>query len=451
MVRGLASIVLLAAALVNVAPAAASDWLPHGPDATWSYAWTDSVYNKVTTVEKVTVKDTQGAAFTLAWTTEGQGNAADAPVSVGTVSFQDSPAGILNTDWSSNPPPAGFPILCGTISGCGNSLASTYYNLIWGTRVPMLAEPLLQGTSWTSTGGARGDVTSACDYAGSESITVPAFPAPVAAARVRCELTQAGALGDPYGSGLRTVWWVRGVGPVKVEFDHGGGPGAPVTIALLQSTNQTPAALPGDVNYFPLKKGLQGTYRWTNTKHFAAPEVESYVIDQVVNGSARISVHSISGPIKVAGAYGFTTRLDGVTNIWGLTKAVSRAKLPPLGPTSAPVDKRRHFFTPFDLITFGFNPVIPAYPATGGTWSGVASGRDYGIYGVTGKATVVRVETVKVAAGTFQALVVRTTLKQPGFPFGSGTRTSWFAPAKGLVKLVYQHGDGSVSTVELIK
>jgi hypothetical protein len=61
------------------------------------------------------------------------------------------------------------------------------------------------------------------------------------------------------------------------------------------------------------------------------------------------------------------------------------------------------------------------------------------------------VQAVKVPAGTFQALAVRTTLVQAGFPYGSGTRTSWFAPGKGLVKLVFAHGDHSVSTVELTK
>ena len=117
--------------------------------------------------------------------------------------------------------------------------------------------------------------------------------------------------------------------------------------------------------------------------------MQSYVIDEVVNGSARVSVKSSSGPIKVAGAYGFTTRLDGVTNIWGDTKAVSLAKLPPLGPSSAPVDKRRHFFTPFDLMTYGFNPRHSRLSGSRRSWSGVASGRDFQIYGVTGKAVVV--------------------------------------------------------------
>lgn len=437
--------------LLGASSATASDWLPHPADATWTYSWTDSTYNTTPTKEKVTVKDTKGAAFTLAWTTDGQDNSSDAPTSIGTIAFQDSAGGLLNTDWSSNPPPAGFPILCATLASCGNSLASTYYNLIWGTRVPVLAEPLLQGTSWASTGGARGDVTSSCSYVRTESLTVPAFTMPVTASKVQCEITQAGALGDPYGSGVRTAWWVYGVGPVKIQFAHAGGVGAPVTTSILQSTNQVPKTPPGDVDYFPLQKGLKGTYRWTNTKHLAKPSVQSYVIDQVVNASARISVKSVSGPIKVAGAYGFTSRLDGVTNLWALTKAASLAKLPPLGPKGAAADKRRHFHTPFDLMTFGFNPLLPAYPASGNTWKADPAGRDYAIYGVTGTTAVAAVQSVHVPAGTFSALVVNSTLKQAGFPFGSGTRTSWFAPGRGLVKLVFRHGDGSVSTVELIK
>ena len=58
-------------------------------------------------------------------------------------------------------------------------------------------------------------------------------------------------------------------------------------------------------------------------------------------------------------------------------------------------------------------------------------GRDFSIFGVTGTSTVLGVKTVKVPAGTFKALVVQSKLKQKGFPFGSGTRTMWFAPNKG--------------------
>jgi hypothetical protein len=326
--------------------------------------------------------------------------------------------------------------------------------VIWGTRFPTLFEPLLQGTSWSTTGGDTRDVPSSSTntYDGTEQITVPAFPNPVTAAKIRSQVTQAGAPGDPYGSGIRTTWWVYGVGPVKVEFDHAGGSSAPVTTVVLVSTNQTPQTPPSDANYFPLKVGLKGTFRWTNAKLFPKkPVVESYSVDQVSNGTGQISVKDVSGPIKVNGSYGFTTRLDGVTNFFASTSSKTLVKFPPLGPSSLPPDQRRHFRTPFDLLTFGFNPLLPAYPAAGNTWTGAASGRDYQIYGVTGTTTVLGMQKVTVPAGTFNALAVRSTLKQPGFPFGSGVRTSWFVANRGLVKLVFKHADGSTSTVELLK
>jgi hypothetical protein len=441
-------------ALAVASPAAADGWLPHPADATWTYQWTDSVYNTTPTTEKVTVDKTTGSTFQLAWTTANQGNDPNAPTSVGTVYLSDTEGGIVNIDpgWASNAAPPGFPILCASQSQCGNSLASTWYQLIWGTRAPVLSEPLLQGTSWATTGGAANDVSSSSDYVGTEKITVPAFPDPVVAAKIRTEVTQAGAIGDPYGSGIRTVWWVYGVGPVKSVFSHSGGAGAPVTTTVLQSTNQIPALPPANTDYFPLVTTVKGVYRWTNAAHLKKPEVESFAVDQVSNGSARISVKSVSGPIKVAAAYGFTKRLDGVTNVWGISKSASLAKLPKLGPAALPEAKRRHFSTPFDLMTYGFNPLIPAYPGQGAKWAGGPDGgRDYSIYGVTGNATVLGTRKVKVPAGTFSALVVRTTLRQPGFPFGSGTRTSWFAPKRGLVRLEFRHADGSVSLVELLK
>ncbi len=444
-------IAAVAAALAATPSALAGGWLPHAADATWTYQWTDTVYNTTPTNEKITVKSQAGSTFTLAWTTDGQGNDPAAPQTTGTVSFQESNFGLVNSDWTSTPPPPAFPVLCATLGSCGNSLASTFYNVIWGSRAPVLAEPLLHGLSWHTTGAAQNDVSSINDYLGVESITVPAFPQPVLAAKVRSQITQAGALGDPYGSGIRTTWWVFGVGPVKIVFQHAGGSGAPITTAVLQSTNQTAAAPPPDPEYFPLSVGLKGTYRWTNDKYFKKPEVEKYTIDQAANATAIVKFTSVSGPLKVAGAYQFTTRLDGVTSVSSATKAASLAKLPPLGPSALPADKRRHFFTPFDLMTFGFGPVLPAYPVAGATWASDVASRDFAVYGVTGSSKVLGVQTVTVPAGTFKALVVVSSLRQAGFPFGSGTRTMWFAPDKGLVKLQFRHGDGSVSVVELLR
>jgi hypothetical protein len=102
-------------------------------------------------------------------------------------------------------------------------------------------------------------------------------------------------------------------------------------------------------------------------------------------------------------------------------------------------------------MTFGFNPVLPAYPTAGATWSSDVNSRDFSVYGVTGSSRVVGVRRVRTPKGTFQALVVTSTLTQRGFPFGSGRRTMWFAPDRGLVKLTFAHRDGSTSVVELIR
>jgi hypothetical protein len=447
--RRSALLVAVLATLTFAPSALADDWLPHAKDATWTYEWTDSVYNTTPTKEKVTVRDVSGPAFSLAWTTLEQGNGPNAPTSIGTVAFQETSAGLLNTDWSSTPPPQAFPVLCAVVSGCNNSLSSTYYNIIWGTRGPVLAAPLLKGTSWTSTGGAQGDVTSTSDYVGVEKVTVPAFPDGVLAAKVRAEVTQAGAIGDPYGSGIRIVWWVYGVGPVKVTFQHAGGD-APIATSVLVSTNQTAKPPPPDGRYFPLVKGAKLKYSWTNTKHLKKASVQEVLTDEVANGSARFSVKHLSGPIRVAGAYGFTMRADGATNIWAVTKSASLVKFPALGPSNLPVDRRRRFTTPLDLMLYGFNPILPAYAIPGTLWGSKVPSRDFSVFGVTGSTKVLGLRTVKVGKKTYSALAVESKLMQKGFKFGSGTRMSYFVADKGLVKLVFRHGDGSVSTVQLL-
>jgi hypothetical protein len=438
----------LAAALALTPQAYAAEWLPHAKNAAWTYSWTDSDYNPTPTKEKVTVASQQGDTFTLAWTTDGLGNPDAAADGSGTVSFQETSSGLVTTNWTSSPPPSGFPVLCAQLTSCGNSLASVYYNVILGSRQPTLAEPLLRGTSWATTGGFQNDVAGSSDYVGTRTVRVPAFPRGIRAAVVRTELSQAGAIGDPYGSGVRTVWWVYGVGPVKVQFKHGGGGDAPVTTAVLIATNQRPAATPSDANYFPLRKGFKGSFRWTNAKHLGKPEIQMFTVEQAANNSGRIGVASVSGPIKVKGAYYFTLRRDGVSNLAGATSAASLVTLPPLGPNSVPAAKRRHFFTVFDLMSFGFNPILPPYADAGTTWSARKGTRDFDVYGVSGSSRVVGLQRVRVPAGTFTAVVVRTTLTQPGYPWGSGVRTCWFAPDKGLVKLVFAHRDGSVSQVE---
>ena len=445
-------VVLAALAALAAAPAAtAGGWLPLAKDAEWRYEFTDTVYSTVPMKEKVTVASQAGRSFTLAWTTEGVDNPPEAHDGNGQVKFQDTSSGLVNTDWQSTKPPEEFPTLCFQLAGCGNSLASTLYLLIWGNRAPVLPEPLLKGTTWTSTGGVAGDVTSVSEYVGRERVTVPAFPQPVLAAKVRTDITQAGALGDPYGSGVRTVWWVYGVGPVKIRFQHAGGANAPVSTSQLISTNRTAAAPPPDTNYFPLRKGAKARYSWKNDKHLKTPSVQDVLIEEAVNNTARFTVKHVSGPIRLAGSYLFNVSAEGVVNTVGLTQAASLAKFPPLGPRFLPAARRRHFFSPLDLMIYGTNPIVSAYPAAGETWAMKQPSRDYSIFGTTGTTKVLGLRPVTVPAGKFTALAIQSKLKQAGFPYGSGTRTSYFAAGKGLVKLVFSHGDGSTSVVELLR
>jgi hypothetical protein len=452
----IAFLLTVAASAFGSGAASADVWWPHPMNAKWSYTWADSSYNPGGTEEAVTVsseRGPQGCGWDLAWgatgTQTGSGSVSGTEDS-GTICFEDTSAGILNNAWTASPPPSNMPILCPwrvdpeNGEPCGNSLASSLLNVIWGSRAPVLDEPLLLGTSWDSTGGAYVDVESANRFLGMQTVKVPAFSGGVRAAVVSSTIDTRGDLGDPYGSGVRTIWWVYGVGPVKVVFRHAGESVAPVTTVELDSTNLTPVKPPPVQNYFPLTQGLTDTYRWTNPKVLPNPEVEKVTNTIVENRSARFTVQSVRGPLRTAGDAGYTVRNGGVSEIFGTVSAVSRIKFPPLG-------KGLHLFTPFDLMGWGMPQILPAYPVIGSCWSSRRGSAAYQHFGVNGRSCVLGVKTVRVPAGRFRALEVKSVLTQPGYRFGSGVRYSWFAPKRGLVKLVFDHANHSVSTVVLIK
>jgi hypothetical protein len=434
---------------VAAAPGAADEWFPHPSSATWTYNWKDTEYNPAGTTESVTVPSGNSSSvcgWNLAWTgttqvplSGGSGPTISQPDN-GTVCFLDQTSGLSNTNWSASAPPLNEPSLCANPSSCADSLGSTMFDVIWGSRNPVISEPLLQRTTWNATGGGRGNVTSTNQYLGMQVVKVPAFPKGVVAAAVRSQIALAGTPGDDYGSGIRTTWWAHGVGPVKVVFDHVDGA---VTTATLNATNLMPTTPAPDADYFPMTVGATNTYRWTNNKHMTQPETETVQVAAAANRSARLSVRSVSGPIRAAAAYVFSDRLSGLRITYGSSSAATLLKFPPIG-------RGRHFFNPIDLMQYGFGPVLPAYGVPGTTWRS-GNAYDFNIFGVTGTSRVLGVSTVRVPAGRFSALEVRSTLTQKGYRYGSGVRTMWFAPGRGLVKLTFAHRDGSTDTVTLIK
>jgi hypothetical protein len=422
-----------------------NQWLPDSDGATWTYRWSDGTYSPTPTTERYTFSQRVATAFRVAWTTDGLGNPSGSVQEAGTMDFNRTDAGLIATSWSSAPPPPQFPVLCAEPGGCPNTLAGSFFMLIWGTRTPTLAEPALLATRWSALGGGNNDVSSDNRYLGTERVIVPAFPQGVVATKVQSDITQAGALGDPWGSGTRTVWWVYGVGPVQITIGHVGGD---EQISQLVGTNLKPLAPPPNANYLPLNVGQKMRFRWRNSRYMPSWSKQELDVSQVVNNTARVDVKSLSGPIRAAGSYIFSTRLTGVTNVSGFTKAATKLKFPGLGPLSLPAAQRRHFFTPFDLMVYGFNPVLPAYPAVRQAWRSSRVGRDFAVFGVDGSSQISGLTRVRTPAGSFDALTVKSLVTQQGSRFGSGGRTSYFAPGVGLVKLVFRHRDGSVSTVE---
>jgi len=443
---------LLLALFLAAQPAAAAagvddvadQWLPRSDGAEWTYSWSNSAYSPTPRTERYRLQARSGTTFRIRWQETGAGPY-DLP-GAGALDFQHTDAGLVNLNYQSTPPPRQFPILCASPVECGNSLAGALHLLIWGTRSPVLAEPLLRGTRWGSQGGADSDVASENRYVGRERVTVPAFPGGIEAAKVESRVTQAGALGDPFGSGLRTAWWVRGVGPVRLELHHAGGE---VSRAELQSTNLAPLTAPSDASLLPFSRGDRSTYRWRNTRHMKKWSVQRVDVAQVANSTAQVNVKHLSGPIAVAGSYLFSTRLSGITLVSGATRAATRAKFPSLGPRGAARADRLRFYTPFDFMAFGFNPIVPVPAKKGVLWRSSREGRDWKLFGVTGVARVIATNRrVRTPAGLFRATVVRSKLTQHGYRFGSGRRTTWFAAGRGLVKLVFRHRDGSRSIVE---
>ena len=66
-----------------------------------------------------------------------------------------------------------------------------------------------------------------------------------------------------------------------------------------------------------------------------------------------------------------------------------------------------------------------------------------------GKHAVLGLQTVHVPAGTFKALAVRIT-RAAGLPIRQRDTHVLVRSGLGLVKLVFKHGDNSVSTVVLL-
>ena len=130
---------------------------------------------------------------------------------------------------------------------------------------------------------------------------------------------------------------------------------------------------------------------------------------------------------------------------------MTKVTVPALGPAGAPAAQRNHFVTALDLFTFGITRCSRRYPTVGDHVVDEAPSDDYRTFAVDGHDAVVEMQTVHVPAGTFRALVVTLDAAQTGLPVRQRHTHLLVRAGSGLVKLVFAHRDGSVSTVVRLK
>ena len=192
----------------------------------------------------------------------------DSPAA-GTMDFRHTDAGLVNLNYQSYASRRRSSRSCAPCGhDCANSVAGTLlpadlgHALADAGRAAGAGHPLELARRRQQRRRQRRAATS-----GARSVMVPRLPA-AASTRRRCEseITQAGAIGDPFGSGVRTVWWVRGVGPGQDR--PSATRAARSSEAELRSTTLKPLA--ASLRRRTCCRSTAATrcvYRWRNSRH----------------------------------------------------------------------------------------------------------------------------------------------------------------------------------------
>ena len=180
--------------------------------------------------------------------------------------------------------------------------------------------------------------------------------------------------------------------------------------------------------------------------------MQRFDVAQVVNNTSRVDVKQVSRADHRRGHVLLLDAADRRDAASASAKAATRARLPAARAAAGTAGRAAAFFTPYDLMVYGFGPVVPICAHRRVVVALLARQRRLeDLRRQRRHATMLRThQACARRPAASDAVEVRSTLHQAGFRFGSGTRTSWFAPGKGLVKLVFRTGDGSVSTVQRV-
>ena len=240
-------------------------------------------------------------------------------------------------------------------------------------------------------------------------------------------------------NGTRYLWFAKGVGLVKMRYEHSNG--------IVTEAELIDHQIPGNSDgYLPLNPGTIWTYRWHNTYYD-----ETFIEKVQITGEDSPSSNRIwrALNVKVTTEKGEDLR-EGVFSIiktdsaLALTRSVYRglSTTKPSVLLKQPLINNIAAYHETDLLRF---------PCTvGKTWTQPGSHRSLEAIAIEG------FEEIKTPAGTFQNCLKQKTVLT-GATAGTaeenalvnGTRYLWFAKGIGIVKVRYEHASGVVTEAEL--
>ncbi len=241
--------------------------------------------------------------------------------------------------------------------------------------------------------------------------------------------------------GTRYLWFAKGVGIVKMRYEHSNGVNTDAELTDYNITGKSD-------EYFPLNIGSTWTYKWKNDYH------NEEFIEQ-----AYLDVYS-GNRDHIKGSLQLTATVNSISNQelgkrefyikkTASTLTINQASSRPGIKSTTEIEYPTSIFS--DNISTSW-PEMFRYPLTvGKTWTEEGWSNSYL------QTTIEDYESVKCAAGDFTKCLkhktvftgaeAETALKSTLI---NGTRYLWFAKGVGLVKMRYEHSNGVITEAELI-
>lgn len=299
--------------------------------------------------------------------------------------------------------------------------------------------PLTVGKTWEDTWNST-DKTTLEGYEKVE-IALGTFPACLKHKTILTGAHIGRELENALVDGTRYLWFAKGVGLVKVRYEHSNGIVTEAELVDYKIAGESQA-------YFPLNIGSTWTYQWKND-YYNEVFIETAHIGinhdtrEQFKGGLQLAVKVASENGEALGERNFyITKTDAFLEV---KQASSRPRIKSTKPLLYPTS----IFS--DNISTSW-PELFRFPLTvGKTWTEEGWSNSYL------QTTIEDYESVKCAAGDFQKCLKHKTVftgaeadTELKSSLINGTRYLWFAKGVGLVKMRYEHANGVITEAELI-